>query len=162
MVDFDVHHGNGTEEIARAWHAAKRRKRARAASTSSNDADLLFASIHLADDGAGSGIEFYPGTGVADGLHDNVVNVCVPPMWSGNAGSGRAKQSPVGTRARVSVKRNRDDDLDGGGAACGDGDATTSTAVRKIMRTRVLRRVSSHLFASSARYNGMSASAAAA
>ena len=89
----------------------------------------MFASIHLADDGAGSGIKFYPGTGVADGLHDNVVNVCVPPMWSGNAGSGRAKQSPVGTRARVSVKRNRDDDLDGGGAALAAAKAAAEAAV---------------------------------
>jgi acetoin utilization deacetylase AcuC-like enzyme len=32
VVDFDVHHGNGTEEIARAWHARHRKAGARAAS----------------------------------------------------------------------------------------------------------------------------------
>jgi acetoin utilization deacetylase AcuC-like enzyme len=116
VVDFDVHHGNGTEEIARAWHARHRSAGARAASA--DDRDLFFASIHLADDGAGNGILFYPGTGASDDLHHNIVNVCVPPMWSGTAGGGGGKSirsSAVGTRARVSTKRNRDDDLDGSG-----------------------------------------------
>ena len=81
MVDFDVHHGNGTEEIARAWHAKHRKAGARAAS-GADDSDLFFASIHLADDGAASSIEFYPGTGTRDDLHHNIVNVCVPPMWT--------------------------------------------------------------------------------
>ena len=26
------------------------------------------------------------GTGTADDLHDNVLNVCVPPMWLASAG----------------------------------------------------------------------------
>ena len=82
VVDFDVHHGNGTEEIARAWHERHRRSTARAGGAAArDDRDVFFASIHLADDGKGSGVEFYPGTGATSDLHQNVVNVVVPPMW---------------------------------------------------------------------------------
>ena len=50
VIDFDVHHGNGTEEIARAWHAKRRKARARAVANG-DEPDLMFCSIHLADDG---------------------------------------------------------------------------------------------------------------
>ena len=52
-------------------------------------------------------------------MHNNIVNVAVPPMWTGMSGAKNIRASPVGTRARVSVKRNRDDELDGSGAALG-------------------------------------------
>ncbi len=113
-MDFDVHHGNGTEEIARAWHAKHRKAGARAAS-GADDSDLFFASIHLADDGAASSIEFYPGTGTRDDLHHNIVNVCVPPMWIGAGAGGRGSVSASGGRARSAPKKNRDDELDGSG-----------------------------------------------
>lgn len=60
VVDFDVHHGNGTQAIA--W----------------DDADFFFASSHQ--------FPFYPGTGAADerGAHGQIVNA---PLA---AGSGRA------------------------------------------------------------------------
>ena len=112
MVDFDVHHGNGTEEIARAWHAKHRKA---GYNGGADDSDLFFASIHLADDGAASAIEFYPGTGVQDDLHHNIVNVCVPPMWTGAGGGGRGRVSASGGRERSAPKKNRDDDLDGSG-----------------------------------------------
>ena len=112
VVDFDVHHGNGTEEIARAWHERHRRSLARAGGAARDDRDVFFASIHLADDGKGSGVEFYPGTGVTSDLHQNVVNVVVPPMWRAQENVSDA----VGSRKRV-PKRNRDDELDGSGAA---------------------------------------------
>ena len=112
VVDFDVHHGNGTEEIARAWHDRHRRSLARADGAARDERDVFFASIHLADDGAGSGVEFYPGTGATSDLHQNVVNVVVPPMW----GARENVSDAVGTRKRV-PKRNRDDELDGSGAA---------------------------------------------
>jgi acetoin utilization deacetylase AcuC-like enzyme len=58
VVDFDVHHGNGTQDVFE------------------NDPDLFFASTHQA--GA------YPGTGMAaeHGIANNIVNVPLP------AGSG--------------------------------------------------------------------------
>ena len=56
IVDWDVHHGNGTQDIV--W----------------NDASLLYASSHQ--------FPLYPGTGAASetGAHDNVVNL---PLASG-------------------------------------------------------------------------------
>ena len=53
VVDFDVHHGNGTEAVVQA------------------DPDLFFASIHQ--------WPFYPGTGQA-GRRGNVVNATVAAM----------------------------------------------------------------------------------
>jgi acetoin utilization deacetylase AcuC-like enzyme len=59
MIDFDVHHGNGTQEIF--W----------------NDADAFYASSHQ--------YPFYPGTGARQerGAHNNVVNV---PLAAGSRG----------------------------------------------------------------------------
>ena len=61
VVDFDVHHGNGTQDVFE------------------NDPDLLFASTHQ------SGI--YPGTGSAaeHGIANNVVNVPLPSGTRGEA-----------------------------------------------------------------------------
>jgi acetoin utilization deacetylase AcuC-like enzyme len=55
MVDFDVHHGNGNETVARG------------------DADLFYASTHQ--------WPLYPGTGAAldHGRHNNLVNACLRP-----------------------------------------------------------------------------------
>ena len=53
VVDFDVHHGNGTEAVVQT------------------DEDLFFASVHQ--------WPFYPGTGEA-GRRGNVVNATVPAM----------------------------------------------------------------------------------
>ncbi|MBT4738987.1 MAG: histone deacetylase family protein [Rhodospirillaceae bacterium] len=64
VVDFDVHHGNGTQDIF--W----------------NDPDLFFASSHQ--------YPHYPGTGAADekGEHNNVVNA---PLPAGTDGGGFRK-----------------------------------------------------------------------
>ena len=60
VVDFDVHHGNGTQ--AMFW----------------DDAELFYASTHQ--------FPLYPGTGAANerGKHNNVVNVPLPPMADGH------------------------------------------------------------------------------
>lgn len=59
IVDFDVHHGNGSETLAKT------------------DENLFYASTHQAP--------LYPGTGMDnDPRHPNVVNACLPP----GAGSG--------------------------------------------------------------------------
>jgi acetoin utilization deacetylase AcuC-like enzyme len=59
IVDFDVHHGNGTQDLV--W----------------DDARILFASTHQ--------MPLYPGTGAAEetGAHGQVVNVPLPPGASG-------------------------------------------------------------------------------
>jgi acetoin utilization deacetylase AcuC-like enzyme len=55
VLDFDVHHGNGSQDLLE------------------DDAQVLFASSHQ--------MPLYPGTGAADetGAHDNVINVPLPP-----------------------------------------------------------------------------------
>ncbi|MEF3366494.1 histone deacetylase family protein [Methylocystis sp. 9N] len=60
VVDFDVHHGNGVQEIF--W----------------NDKDALYASTHQ--------MPLYPGTGAANetGAHDNIVNA---PLVKGDGGA---------------------------------------------------------------------------
>ncbi|KAA0675919.1 histone deacetylase family protein [Roseomonas genomospecies 6] len=65
VVDYDVHHGNGTQ--AMFW----------------DDADLFFASTHQSP--------LYPGTGSAreTGVADNIVNAPLPP----NAGTVEFRQA---------------------------------------------------------------------
>lgn len=64
VVDFDVHHGNGTQDIF--W----------------DNPDLFFASSHQ--------YPHYPGTGASEdtGAHNNVVNAPLPP---GTGGGGFRK-----------------------------------------------------------------------
>ncbi|MCB1403508.1 MAG: histone deacetylase family protein, partial [Rhodobacteraceae bacterium] len=59
IVDFDVHHGNGTQDLV--W----------------NDARILFASTQQ--------MPLYPGTGAASerGAHGQIVNVPLPPGAGG-------------------------------------------------------------------------------
>ena len=61
IVDFDVHHGNGTQDLV--W----------------DDARILFASTHQ--------MPLYPGTGAAAerGAHGQIVNVPLPPGADGTA-----------------------------------------------------------------------------
>ena len=65
IVDFDVHHGNGTE----AWAVTENSER------------LLYASVHLREVyPENSSLDFFPGTGAA-GQHPSVCNVPVTPNW---------------------------------------------------------------------------------
>ncbi|CAM9456091.1 unnamed protein product, partial [Phaeothamnion confervicola] len=68
IVDIDVHHGNGTEEIARAFAKPDR---------------LLFCSIHLYE--RGNGYEFFPGSGAADDTACNIINMPLEPLWKAKA-----------------------------------------------------------------------------
>ncbi|WP_095588134.1 histone deacetylase family protein [Actibacterium ureilyticum] len=60
IVDFDVHHGNGTQDLM--WDEGR----------------VLFASSHQ--------MPLYPGTGAAHerGAHENILNVPLPPMSGGS------------------------------------------------------------------------------
>jgi acetoin utilization deacetylase AcuC-like enzyme len=59
IVDFDVHHGNGTQDIFE------------------EDRDILYVSVHQ--------YPLYPGTGRSEeqGRHGNIVNVPLPPASAG-------------------------------------------------------------------------------
>lgn len=83
IVDIDVHHGNGTEEIVKKCDHPGR---------------LFFFSAHLYDNdndkkrGKQNGFTFYPGTGDDDDVAHNVINVPIAPMWKNSASRS---QSPV-------------------------------------------------------------------
>lgn len=73
IVDLDVHHGNGTEEIVKKCH---------------DPAKLLFFSIHLYDNdkkrnrqSPAYAYKFYPGTGEEDEIPYNIINVPITPLW---------------------------------------------------------------------------------
>ncbi|MEQ8896488.1 MAG: histone deacetylase family protein [Roseovarius sp.] len=70
VVDFDVHHGNGTQDLL--WSEAR----------------ALFVSSHQ--------MPLWPGTGAAEerGAHDNILNVPLPPETAG-AGFRKAYEAQV-------------------------------------------------------------------
>lgn len=83
IVDIDVHHGNGTEEIVKSCdHPGK----------------LFFFSVHLYDNdekkGKYSEFKFYPGTGDKDDVSHNVINVPLAPLWKREVSSSRS-QTPI-------------------------------------------------------------------
>ena len=81
IIDIDVHHGNGTEEIVQQFpHPNK----------------LLFVSLHIFDkDGDFS---FYPGSGEKDLLEDNVINVALKPLWRRNVRRSSRSSSSSSSR----------------------------------------------------------------
>ena len=87
VVDFDVHHGDGTEEIVRALTASGQLPRGA----------LFFASIHLYDAGDVLFPQFYPGSGEKDLMASNVVNVPVAPLWRRIAPPPKAKAKAEGS-----------------------------------------------------------------
>jgi len=100
IVDFDAHHGNGTEEIVRKCH---------------DPGKLFFFSIHLYDNDRKGKREtksfqykFYPGTGDEDDLPLNIINVPITPLWKDS------NQIPVGgthnTRRQTRKRASQSDD----------------------------------------------------
>jgi len=84
IVDIDVHHGNGTEEIVKRCDHPGR---------------LFFFSVHLYDNDKkkgkpNNGFKFYPGTGDEDDVAHNVINVPIAPMWKNTQPRSR-NHSPV-------------------------------------------------------------------
>mmetsp|Transcript_28513 Transcript_28513/g.43107 ORF Transcript_28513/g.43107 Transcript_28513/m.43107 type:complete len:1126 (+) Transcript_28513:144-3521(+) len=80
IVDIDVHHGNGTEEIVKRCH---------------DPGKLLFFSIHLFDnDRRKNSYNFYPGTGDEDDVAHNIINVPLTPLWKDQS-STESSPKPV-------------------------------------------------------------------
>ena len=86
VVDFDVHHGDGSEEILRKLHEDLPPNA------------LFFASIHLYDPGDAAFSPFYPSSGASDSLAHNVVNVALAPMAGRRR---RRRRGQGGARRRV-------------------------------------------------------------
>ena len=126
VIDFDVHHGNGTEEIAQAWTNRQKRERilsSSRAATASNK-QVFFCSIHLADDGIRSGIEFYPNTGVKDDPLGNCLNVAIAPLWANGIEDKRIKtrKRHFDEHAALSEENNNENTINA------TQDTTTTTA----------------------------------
>jgi len=73
IVDLDIHHGNGTEDIVRRYTTPSR---------------LLFFSLHLYDKDLDPGYEFFPGSGSNDDASHNIINVPILPMWHSSDSTG--------------------------------------------------------------------------
>lgn len=84
IVDLDIHHGNGTEDIVRRYTTPSR---------------LLFFSLHLYDKDLDPGYEFFPGSGSNDDASHNIINVPILPMWhsSGSTGTKTSTGSDAGS-----------------------------------------------------------------
>eukprot|EP00604_Paraphysomonas_vestita_P003519 CAMPEP_0174820610 /NCGR_PEP_ID=MMETSP1107-20130205/4541_1 /TAXON_ID=36770 /ORGANISM="Paraphysomonas vestita, Strain GFlagA" /LENGTH=442 /DNA_ID=CAMNT_0016036263 /DNA_START=1556 /DNA_END=2884 /DNA_ORIENTATION=+ len=67
IIDIDVHHGNGTEDIVRRYQHPSR---------------LFFFSVHLFEKDESPNIyEFFPGSGKDDDTTHNIINVPISPLW---------------------------------------------------------------------------------
>lgn len=77
IIDIDVHHGNGTEDIVRRYP---------------NPSRIFFFSLHLYEKGEeNTDYEFFPGSGGEDDTTHNIINVPLMPMWHESVkGSTRA------------------------------------------------------------------------
>ena len=79
IVDFDVHHGNGTQTAAE------------------RDARIFYGSSHQ--------YPFYPGTGAANETgQGNVVNLPYPARTTGRTADGRLHRSPVAGARGVAIR----------------------------------------------------------
>jgi acetoin utilization deacetylase AcuC-like enzyme len=102
IVDIDVHHGNGTEEIVRKC---------------SDPSKLFFFSIHLYDNdktdkkrsSSQFAYKFYPGTGSKDDLAMNIINVPIMPLWK-DFSSASAPAKTHNTRKKVRSAQETTDD----------------------------------------------------
>ena len=134
VVDFDVHHGDGTEEIVRALTASGQLPRGA----------LFFASIHLYDAGDVLFPQFYPGSGEKDLMASNVVNVPVAPLWRRIAPPPKAKAKAEGSSSNGSGsggngERRGSHDVSAGGGSPRNGVMGTGRAEwRAAFSQRVL------------------------
>lgn len=79
VVDLDIHHGNGTEEIVKRYD---------------NPSRLLFFSLHLHDKDDDGSYEFFPGSGEHDDVAKNVINVPLLPLWKKTSSSTPSANDP--------------------------------------------------------------------
>jgi acetoin utilization deacetylase AcuC-like enzyme len=101
IVDIDVHHGNGTEEIVRKCN---------------DPSTLFFFSIHLYDNDKDDtklhkkknhySYKFYPGTGSNDDLAMNIMNVPVMPLWKDPTNTCITSAAPKTHNTRKKTRSN--------------------------------------------------------
>jgi acetoin utilization deacetylase AcuC-like enzyme len=108
IVDIDVHHGNGTEEIVRKCH---------------DPGKLFFFSIHLYDNERKGKKEtksfqykFYPGTGDEDDVALNIINVPISPLWKEPQ---QAEPAAMKHNTRQKTRQRSREDVDGDSSEAG-------------------------------------------
>ena len=107
IVDIDVHHGNGTEEIVK---------------NSPDPGKLFFFSIHLFDhDRRKNAYSFYPGTGDEDDVANNIINVPITPLWREYHGA----TSPVPNALPTNTHNTRNKAKKAAAASVGSSAAST-------------------------------------
>jgi acetoin utilization deacetylase AcuC-like enzyme len=96
IVDMDVHHGQGTEEIVRARFARSRLPCAESGNGNlPADSRVVFASLHLYEPQGKDA--FYPGTGGKDSWEAGIINCPLKPLWSSGGGGGTSSSSTTST-----------------------------------------------------------------
>jgi acetoin utilization deacetylase AcuC-like enzyme len=118
IVDIDVHHGNGTEEIVRNCH---------------DPSKLFFFSIHLYDNDKRKGgrpqsfpYKFYPGTGSEDDIALNIVNVPIVPLWK-EATQAIGKTHNTRKQVRSAPQDSQDDSSETATGRLSDGASETGS-----------------------------------
>ena len=104
ILDFDVHHGQGTDEVLRAYNRPD---------------NIMFFSLHLVHSvpagvrkDSPKGYEFYPGTGSEmRSLQHNIVNCPMAPLWT-----RRVKGPAVSLSKSASASAPEEDLSDEGGS----------------------------------------------
>jgi len=94
IIDLDIHHGNGTEDIVRRY---------------TNPSRLFFFSVHLYD--KEESYEFFPGSGTDDDVVHNIINVPITPMWHGPSNETRGNNNNnnnTNTNTYVIINTNND------------------------------------------------------
>jgi len=88
IVDLDIHHGNGTEDIVRRFR---------------DPSKLFFFSVHLLDKDNADGYEFFPGSGSADDTKHNITNAPIDPLWMGAPPAPRAAPQTRGQQRALAA-----------------------------------------------------------
>jgi acetoin utilization deacetylase AcuC-like enzyme len=120
IVDIDVHHGNGTEEIVRNCN---------------DPGKLFFFSIHVYDNERKGKREtksfqykFYPGTGDEDDVALNIINVPIAPLWKEKElASSSGSTHNTRHRRRQRSSRESDDGSEAETPKGSDGESEPST-----------------------------------
>jgi acetoin utilization deacetylase AcuC-like enzyme len=117
IVDIDVHHGNGTEEIVQKCH---------------DPSKLFFFSIHLYDNekkkrGTNNAqYKFYPGTGSEDDLAMNIINVPIVPLWKEQGPTAAPTARKHNTRQKTRSSADSQDESPLGTPKSGNGNGRGS------------------------------------
>jgi len=127
IVDLDIHHGNGTEDIVRRYTTPSR---------------LLFFSLHLYDKDLDPGYEFFPGSGATDDASHNIINVPILPMWhSAGAGTKTSTGSDSGSPTGHTTSSATNSSFSSSSPSHANGGASGPLTGREAYRQAIIQRL---------------------